>query len=73
MEVQVQNKIKELHNIQVQASPDSMAAEAPVKTVLNELLAQEEMKWRQRAEENWLRGGTGIQIFPHVCKPEKPL
>lgn len=71
MEAQVQTKLKELQDIQVHASPNSVVAEAPVKAVLNDLLAQEEMKWRQRAKENWLRGGGGHKFFSHVCKPEK--
>jgi hypothetical protein len=71
VEAQVQTKLKELQDIQVHASPNSVVAEAPVKAVLNDLLAQEEMKWRQRAKENWLRGGGGNQIFFKCLKTRK--
>jgi hypothetical protein len=70
VEAQVQTKLKELQDIQVHASPNSVVAEAPVKAVLNDLLAQEEMKWRQRAKENWLRGGGDTNFF-HMCANQK--
>jgi 23S rRNA maturation mini-RNase III len=41
--------------------------EAALKEDLNSLLEQEELKWKQRAKENWLKNGDRNIKYFHAC------
>jgi hypothetical protein len=54
VEEQIQQKEQELKDVQMQDPPEMMIAEKPIRVELNALLEKEDLKWKQRAKENWL-------------------
>jgi len=69
--VQVQNKLAELQALQAQDPPALSEEEAPVKAALNDLLAEEELKWKQRAKVSWLREGDRNTKYFHMCANQR--
>jgi hypothetical protein len=69
--VQVQNKLAELQVLQAQDPPALFEEEAPVKAALNDLMAEEEMKWKQRAKVYWLREGDRNTQYFHMCANQR--
>lgn len=69
--MQIQDKIWELHPIQIEDNPEFLEAELPVKEELHSLLEQEDLHWKQRAKENWLRYGNQNSKFFHACASQK--
>jgi hypothetical protein len=55
VEDHIKQKERELKSIQMQENRGILSQEDFIKEELNNLLEQEDIKWRQRAEENWLR------------------
>jgi hypothetical protein len=66
VEKQIQDKIQELHEVQMSDSAEVLLLEGPIKDELNDFLAQEEMKWKQRAKMNWLQFGDRNTKFFHA-------
>jgi len=42
-----------------------------IKEELNDLLEQEDLKWRQRAKEDWLKSGDRNSRYFHACTNQK--
>jgi hypothetical protein len=47
------------------------AIEGQIKSELDSLLEQEELKWRQKAKENWLMYGDRNSKFFHAYANQK--
>ncbi|XP_059428618.1 uncharacterized protein LOC132162402 [Corylus avellana] len=63
----IRSKTKKLEEIQGAEGDINLAAEQALMEEVNELLEQEETKWRQRAKENWLIHGDCNTKFFHAC------
>jgi hypothetical protein len=48
------------------------AEEISFQSELHSLLEQEEIKWKQRAREDWLKFGSEYKVLPRLCQPKKP-
>lgn len=64
-------KTTELGKIQEQANPVNVQMEKALKEEINVLMEQEELKWRQRAKENWLRDGDRNTKYFHTCANQR--
>jgi hypothetical protein len=70
-EAQIQEKLGELQLLQQLADPNLAEAETSIKEELNVLLEQDDLKWRQRAKEDWLRlGDRNTKLF-HACANQR--
>jgi hypothetical protein len=67
VEVQIKNKEQELKDLRLQESWADMNGEVEIMEELNDLLAQEALKWQQRAKENWLNYGDRNSKFFHAA------
>ncbi|XP_059428542.1 uncharacterized protein LOC132162311 [Corylus avellana] len=56
--------------LDIQAQIHGRLSEA-LKEEINGLLEQEELKWRQRAKENWLRDGDRNNKYFHACANQR--
>jgi hypothetical protein len=67
----VQEKSKELLAIQLQEENYDLAKEKELRVALQGLLEQEEVKWKQRAKETWLKFGDRNTKYYHACANQK--
>jgi len=58
---QINQKEEELQSLQLQGNRDTSGQKDLIKEELNDLLEQEDLKWRQRAKKDWLRFGDRNQ------------
>ena len=70
-ENQIQEKSRKLVNIQMENGDSARKEEAMIKGEINDLLEQEEAKWKQRAKEDWLRHEDRNTKYFHACATQK--
>lgn len=71
VEQRIQTKNQELLQIQMLDDCDNGAEEKVIQEELHNLLAQEELKWKQRAKEAWLQLGDRNTKYFHSCATQK--
>jgi hypothetical protein len=57
--------------IQLQEENYDLAKEKELRVALQGLLEQEEVKWKQRAKETWLKFGDRNTKYYHACANQK--
>jgi hypothetical protein len=59
-------KTKELEELQIRESPAVILAIKLLQAEIGDLLEKEDLKWKQRAKQNWYRNGDrNTQYFHH--------
>jgi hypothetical protein len=67
-EKHIGEKMKKLAKLQEDADPDNGHEEKELREEIN---VMEELKWRQRAKENWLRDGDRNTKYFHACTNQR--
>jgi hypothetical protein len=63
--------MQELQALQNRADPTLVEIEVGLNKELYDLLEQEDLKWKQRAKENWLRFGDRNTKYIHACATQR--
>jgi hypothetical protein len=71
VEDQIKAKSNDLLALQASEGQVGNEEEKKLKADLNSLLEQEELKWRQRAKENWLKNGDRNTKYFHACANQR--
>lgn len=71
MEYNISEKMKALQSMQLLAELGLAEEESVLQEDLNVLLEHEELKWKQRANENWLKFGDRNTKFYHACANQR--
>jgi len=66
-DMKIQNLLKALQDVQQEVDPRKAELEKVLKEELDALLEIEDLKWRQRVKENWLRYGDRNTKCVHAC------
>jgi hypothetical protein len=70
-EKKIQEKSQKLVHFQMKDGESARKEEALIKGEIHDLLEQEEVKWKQRAKEDWLRYGDRNTKYFHACATQK--
>jgi hypothetical protein len=67
----IQQKTRELADLQLRTNGDNLTEEITTKNELQLLLEEEDLKWRQRSKQNWLKCGDRKTNFFHSCANQR--
>lgn len=65
------DKTRELKTIQMQDTAHSLEDEVHIKEEVHALMEQEDLKWKQRAKENWFKHGDCNTKYFHACTNQR--